>query len=109
MSDSSENGVQNKVIKSYVDSAISGVTQFDYEVVQTLPVTGVKGTIYLVANSGSGTNSYDEYIWVTNGTTSGYEKIGTTDIDLTHYVTDSNLSEITTSDIDTMFNSVFGS
>ena len=109
MSSVSENGVQNKVIKQYVDTAISGVTQFDYEVVASLPATGTKGVIYLVSNSGSGSNIYDEYIWVVNGGTGSFEKIGTTDIDLSGYVQDSNLSEITTTDIDTMFNTVFGS
>ena len=109
MSDSSENGVQNKVIKSYVDSAISGVTQFDYQVVQSLPASGVKGTIYLVPNSGTGSNIYDEYVWIVNGGTGSFEKIGTTDIDLSGYVQDSDLVEITTSAIDTMFTNVFGS
>lgn len=46
-----------------------------YEVVSELPSTGEAGVIYLVANGGSGTNIYDEYIW----TGSAYEKIGTTE------------------------------
>jgi hypothetical protein len=35
-----------------------------------------------VTNSGSGTNSYDEYIWLG----SSFEKIGTTDVDLSGYL-----------------------
>uniref|UniRef100_UPI00295ECBBD hypothetical protein n=1 Tax=Faecalibacillus intestinalis TaxID=1982626 RepID=UPI00295ECBBD len=45
-----------------IASAVSGVTQIDYSVVEQLPSTGKKGVIYLVANSGTGSNIYDEYI-----------------------------------------------
>lgn len=82
MSGTSTNLVQNKVIKAYVDNAISGVTQFDIQVVTTLPTTGVKGVIYLKAHSHGTGDVYDEYIW----TGSAYEKIGNTDIDLSGYV-----------------------
>lgn len=96
MSDSSTNPVQNKTIKGYVDSAIGGITGIDFQVVTTLPSTGVKGTIYLVSNSGSGTNVYDEYIYVSNA----WEKIGTTDVDLSGYVQASEMSTITSAEID---------
>ena len=84
MSASSTHPVQNSVIKAYVDSAISGVTQFDYQVVSSLPATGTKGVIYLVSHGGSGTDIYDEYIWITSS--SSYEKIGSTSVDLSGYV-----------------------
>lgn len=64
-----------------VANAIAGVQGISYEVVQTLPATGAAGTIYLISNSGSGQNIYDEYIW----TGSAFEKIGTTDVDLSGY------------------------
>lgn len=54
-------------MNSAIASAISGVTQFDYEVVETLPAEGVKGVIYLVPNTGSGANMYDEYFWIVSG------------------------------------------
>ena len=107
MSDSSTNPVQNRVIKSYVDDAVASVVGIEFEVVQTLPATGETGVIYLVPNSGTGTNTYDEYVWLE--TANKYEKIGTTDVDLSGYVQSSQLVEITTTDIDTMFASVFGS
>lgn len=66
-----------------ISDAISGVTQFDYEVVTSLPTTGVKGKIYLKAHSHGTGDAYDEYIW----TGSAFEKIGNTDIDLSGYVT----------------------
>lgn len=61
-------------VSSTVSAAIAGVTQFDYQVVSSLPATGVKGTIYLVANSGAGQDAYDEYVYVNNA----WEKLGAT-------------------------------
>lgn len=78
-----------KAVYTAISSAISGVTQFDYEVVTALPTTGVKGKIYLVANSGSTGNIYDEYIWIVVSGSGKFEKIGTTQIDLSNYFTKS--------------------
>lgn len=89
-------------VQSAIDTAIAGITQFDFEIVQSLPQTGEKGVIYLVANSGSGTNIYDEYIWVSSS--SSYEKIGTTDVDLSNYWSKSDLVSITNGEIDTIVN-----
>ena len=69
-----------------VADAIGDLEGIHFEVVQTLPATGDAGTIYLVPISpGSTNNSYDEYIWLTS--TSHFEKIGTTDVDLSGYMT----------------------
>lgn len=75
-------------VQSAIATAVGDITSFDYQVVQTLPATGVKGTIYLVPNSGTSPNIYDEYIYVNNS----FEKIGTTEIDLSDYVTNSELT-----------------
>lgn len=64
-----------------IASAVSGVTQIDYSVVEALPSTGKKGVIYLVANSGSGNNIYDEYIYIN----SKFEKLGSREMDLSSY------------------------
>ena len=86
-------------VTSEIASAIAGVTQFDYEIVETLPVTGEKGVIYLVANSGSGQNVYDEYIWIetTEGTTTvgRYELFGTKELSVVEYVGDGTYVTIT--------------
>ena len=73
-------------VQDLIDAAIAGITGLEFVVVQSLPATGETGKIYLVANNGSGQNIYDEYVWLT-GTPGRYEKIGTTDIDLSNYVT----------------------
>lgn len=98
MSDSSSNPVQNKTVKSYIDNAIGGITGIDFKVVTTLPTTGVKGTIYLVSNGGSGQNAYDEYIYVG----SSWEKIGTTAVDLSGYVKFTDIPAITEAEINTI-------
>lgn len=73
-------------VTSYVDdsieSAIGGISGIDYQVVQELPQTGSKGIIYLVPNNGSHPNIYDEYIYYNDR----FEKIGTTEIDLSGYI-----------------------
>lgn len=86
-------------VNSAITSAISGVTQFDYQIVESLPATGVKGTIYLITNNGTGSNIYDEYIWITDK----FEKFGTAEIDLSEYVKYSSLEEITNAEIDAIF------
>lgn len=85
----------NPATKQYVDSAIEGVSQFNYKVVTTLPTASADtmGTIYLVKHTHNtepevtvGTNdTYDEYLTIQNGSAYSWEKIGNTDIDLSGY------------------------
>ncbi len=86
--------------KAYVDNAIGGITGVAFEVVQSLPASGNAGTIYLVPNSGTNPNIYDEYIWVSSGSSGSWEKIGTTDVDLSGYVQKSELGTISNATID---------
>lgn len=82
-------------VKNEINSAVGKITSFEYKVVSELPPEsdGEKGTIYLLRNSGNNnTNYFDEYILVDTFTgadgivyNAHYEKIGTTDIDLTPY------------------------
>ena len=67
-------------------------------------VSNVFGTFFLVNNSGSAPNVYDEYIYViTDATTTpvtyGYELIGTTAVDLSGYVQYTDISLITNQEI----------
>lgn len=90
-------------VQALIDAALEDITGIEFEVVQTLPASGVKGTIYLVPNSGSGQNTYDEYIWLTpSGGTARWEKIGSTDVDLSDYWAKTELTAITTAEIDTI-------
>lgn len=87
-------------VVSYVTGAIGELEGIKFEVVASLPATGESSTIYLVSNSGSNPNSYDEYIWLSSQ--SKFEKIGTTDVDLTNYMTYTayNALAMSTTDID---------
>ena len=102
---SNDSGFQTAAnVTSAINSAISGITGISFEIVQTLPSTGTAGKIYLVANSGSGTNAYDEYIYYNNA----WEKLGTTDVDLTGYFNSTNLPALSNNEIETIFNTVMG-
>lgn len=81
-------------VSSAITSAIAGVTQFDYQIVSELPAEGVKGVIYLVANSGAGQNVYDEYIWIVVEGTGRYELFGTKELEVTEYVGEGTYVEI---------------
>lgn len=72
-------------VTTAINNALSGISTISLSVVSSLPSSGATGVIYLIANnSGQSQNIYDEYIW--NATTSTYEKLGTTDVDLSGYV-----------------------
>lgn len=87
---SAGNAITRPIVNNMITDAVGKITSFEYKIVDSLPATseGKKGVVYLVAHSGStNQNSYDEYIFLpADGSTEArYEKIGTTDIDLTPY------------------------
>lgn len=61
--------------------------------VADLPATGVLGTIYLVKGTGKDKNTYDEYFWNTASEIPAYEKFGGIDIDVSSFVTMSQVVE----------------
>lgn len=85
-------------VSSAIASAIAGIQGITYEIVQSLPASGQAGVIYLIAHSHGTGDIYDEYIWVNNA----FEKIGSTDVDLTGYWAKADLVAITNSEIDTI-------
>lgn len=93
-------GITNAYTKTEVDTAIaSAAGGMSFEIVSSLPATGSSNTIYLMAQSGgSGTDLYDEYIWLSSS--SAYEKIGSTGVDLTGYWNSTNLVALTSNEID---------
>ena len=72
---------------------ISIIKNSHFEVVDELPTTDIKTNVIYLVPSGDPKleNVKDEYINL-DGTASGWEKIGSTDIDLTNYVTDDDLA-----------------
>lgn len=71
--------------QSEVNSLIGAISTLNIQVVQVLPTQDISTTtIYLVPRQTAETsNVYDEYIYVSNA----WEKIGSTDIDLSNYYT----------------------
>lgn len=79
----------NTYTKSEVDSLIGAVSSLNIEIVSTLPTHDIStSTIYLVPKTASTNDNYDEYIYVSNN----WEHIGSTEIDLSDYVTDAELT-----------------
>ena len=87
-------------VTSAINSAVSGITGFEFQVVTTLPSTGTKGVIYLVAHVHTGSGDvYDEFIWVTDK----YEKLGNTDIDLSAYAKTADFAASSVSEMAAMW------
>ena len=89
-------------VQSAINSALAGISGVSFSIVSSLPASGETGVFYLVSNSGSGDNVYDEYVWITDNGTSKFEKIGTTAVDLSGYMQTSDMVAITNSEIDTI-------
>ena len=79
--------------QSEVDALIAAIVTLNIQAVNELPTTDIsRTTIYLVPKADAATqNAKDEYINL-DGTTAGWEKIGDTEIDLSDYVTDTELN-----------------
>lgn len=73
-----------------VNTLMSMKGRVELRPVEELPATGESGIIYLVPNGGTGTNTRDEYVWSENA----WEKIGTTEIDLSEYAKKSEVCVI---------------
>lgn len=73
------------------------------EVVESTEDMTDQNTIYLIESTQPGQNNiYDEYIVVDTGSGTVAEKIGTTEVDLTNYVKNTDLVAITNREIDTI-------
>ena len=86
-------------VAALIAAAVADITQFDYQIVEELPETGTKGTIYLISAGTTAQQLYKEYIWI--GTK--YEEFGAP-IDLSGYVKSEELVAITNAEIDTITN-----
>lgn len=77
-------------VTTAINAAIAGISGISFEIVQQLPQTGDPGTIYLVPAGQSATGDiYSEWIYLN----SAWEKLGTTAVDLTGYVSYDSTNE----------------
>ena len=88
-------------VSSAISTAVGKITHISYSKVSSLPSTGATGVIYLVAHKHGTQDIYDEYIWMADSKT--FEKIGNTDIDLSGYVKTTDLTAITTDELNAMW------
>lgn len=106
VNDSDDNVIPKK---AYVDNKASELSGSKFQKVSAIPdaATATDGVIYLVPNTSTGNNVFDEYFRVNLGTDTepnyAMEKVGSTAIDLSGYVEESDLVEITTAEIDEFF------
>ena len=92
-------------VNALITAGLGSISGVNFQVVQTLPATGVNGVFYLIANpTASGSNIYDEYVWVNKGTPEtpdyAFERLGTMDVDLTDYTKESDFTALSNDEVD---------
>lgn len=97
----------SSVVGIKFDADTSGLGYTSLSDLQTKHPIGDAGTIYLVQNSGSGTNTKDEYFWNGDSTTGTYELFGSTSIDLSNYLQTTDVIEMTTAEVKAAWDAVF--
>lgn len=98
------NAAGSKAVYDFVTNAIAGISGFHAEIVSELPETGQTNILYLVAKSTAASgDGYDEYLYI-NG---AFERVGSTDIDLSGYVQASEMHAITNTEITAIVNQVW--
>ena len=75
--------------KTEINNLIGGLGSLDLEIVQSLPTVGKENTFYLLAQNREAPDIYDEYLYI-----NGWEKIGSTAVDLTNYYTKSEVDNL---------------
>lgn len=78
---------EDSALRTELLGEIGKLTSFEVKLVEALPETGEKGFIYFVpkaqgAQSNVAQNVYEEFLWITSGETSAFEKIGDTQVDI---------------------------
>ena len=79
--------------KKYVDNKVAEFAQNEMQVVSVLPASGEEGIIYLLPIDPTDlTKGYYRYIWEKVGGTYQWLSLGTTEVDLSDFVTTSELA-----------------
>lgn len=82
-------------VNAAIAAAVAQAAHITIESVDKLPETGTANVIYLVPNSGTGNNAKDEYMWISGK----WEKIGSTDVDLSGYWAKTDLVAMTAAEL----------
>lgn len=98
------NAAGSKAVYDFVTKAIADISGFHAEIVSELPEMGKTNILYLVAKTEAASgDGYDEYLYI-NG---AFERVGSTDIDLSGYVKASEMHAITNTEITDIVNQVW--
>lgn len=101
----SNNAASVAAVYQYVTEKMAEIGGISFKMVSSLPTAGEPQYIYLVPKTSAGTQDiYDEYIWYNKK----WERIGSTDIDMSDYVKSSEMHEITAAEVNTILNAVWG-
>lgn len=76
-------------MKTEINKAVSESGHLKREVVDNLPPSGIDNVIYMKSKSGKEDNIYDEYMWINQK----WERIGSSEVDLSNYPTKQALEE----------------
>lgn len=76
-------------MKTEINKAVSESGHLKREVVDNLPLSGIDNVIYMKSKSGEEDNIYDEYMWINRK----WERIGSSEVDLSNYPTKQALEE----------------
>ena len=76
-------------MKTEINKAVSESGHLKREVVDSLPLSGIDNVIYMKSKSGEEDNIYDEYMWINQK----WERIGSSEVDLSNYPTKQALEE----------------
>lgn len=76
-------------MKTEINKAVSESGHLKREVVDSLPLSGIDNVIYMKSKSGEEDNIYDEYMWINQK----WERIGSSEVDLSNYLTKQALEE----------------
>lgn len=82
-------------VNAAIAQAVAEAGHITFQTVDALPETGAANVIYLVPNSGARNNVKDEYMWVGGK----WEKMGSTDIDLSGYWRKDELRAMTAAEL----------
>ena len=96
----------SKAVYDYVTAALADITHFSAVIVESLPDTGDTNKLYLVAKASGGTadDGYYEYLYISGK----WEKIGSTNIDLSGYLKKDDIHVLTNSEITEIITSAKG-
>lgn len=82
-------------VNTAITEAVAEAAHITVQVVDNLPETGAANVIYLVPNGSTGNNAKDEFMWID----SKWEKIGSTDVDLSGYWAKTDLMAMTAAEL----------